>query len=213
MALPDAFSANSFATLLGISREVAAVNLSRWAAAGYIKASGRRTGFYFNVLKRRDAPEVLASEALMHVYPTAIVRGASVLHARGLTTQYPHEVHVGVLAPANRAHTDGFSEVGRSRGWYEAIQSLRVGGKAETLYGLPALAPEVALADLFASKNDWHPDVDDLELEDVDWSLFKIACTRFGVSVPEAFQGFVADTKPLVASADEPVRARRGPRP
>jgi len=185
LSLPDAFSLNAFATLLGIDKGVAKVYLSRWSALGYVKSSGPRTGFYFNVLKNRAAPSECLSDAILHVYPTAMVRGATILHATGKTTQVPHEISVAVLAPINRAHTEGYSEVAKPKRWYVSVQTMR---SKDGLFGLPALEPEMALADLYATPNDWHPDIDDLEVDEFDWVKFKSACDILGVDVPQQLQ-------------------------
>lgn len=197
LGLPDAFSLNLCATLLGIEKGVATVYLSRWSAAGYVKASGPRTGFYFNVLKSRDSPAERLTEAILHVHPTAMVRGATVLHATGMTTQVPHQIDVAVLAPANRAHTTGFEERPKSRRWYAAMQGMKL---KDGLFGLPALSPEAALADLYATPGDWHPDVDDLEVDELDWLKFGAACNALGIAVPQQLVAQMAQMA-LVADA------------
>ena len=188
LSLPDAFSLNACATLLGIEKRVAKVYLSRWSAAGYIKASGPRTGFYFNVLKNRSAPSELLAEAMRHVYPTAMVRGVTVLHAAGKTAQGPQLIEVAVLAPLNRARTDGFDARAKPRRWYAAVQEMK---EQQGLFGLPSLQPEMALADLYATPNDWHPDIDDLEVDELDWVKFKSACEILRVDVPQQLMHLV----------------------
>lgn len=190
LSLPDAFSLNLCASLLGIEKGVAKVYLSRWAAAGYVKASGPRTGFYFNVLKNRSSTSEFLPQAILHVHPTALVRGATVIHASGMTTQVSHQIDVAVLAPANRAHTDGFAEWPKSKRWYVAMQDMKL---KDGLFGLPALQPEAALADMFATPNDWHPDIDDLEVDELDWAKFKVVCDRLGIEVPEQLRDVVAN--------------------
>ena len=189
LSLPDAFSLDTFTNLLGIEKGIAKVYLARWTAAGYLESSGPRTGFYFNVLKNREAPSEFMAEAVRYVYPSALIRGATVLHAAGKTTQVPHQVDVAVLAPANRAKTNGFNEVPKPRSWYAAVHEMKA---KEQLFGLPALQPEMALADLYATKGDWHPDIDDLEVDELDWKRFKKACDILGIEVPDQLQELVA---------------------
>ncbi|MCZ8254451.1 MAG: hypothetical protein O9327_02065 [Polaromonas sp.] len=194
MALPDAFSLNVAATLMDVDKEVAKVYLSRWSTAGYIQSSGPRTGFYFNVLKNRQAASDCLPQAILHVHPTALVRGATVLHAAGVTTQITHQVDVAVLAPANRAHTNGFVEWPKPHRWYVAVNEFK---STDGLMGLPSLDTEAALADMYATPGDWHPDVDDLEVDDIDWGRFKVACERFGIDVPSQLKPLVAKAAPL----------------
>ena len=198
LSLPDAFSLNLCATLLGVEKGVAKVYLSRWAAAGYVKASGPRTGFYFNVLKNRNSTAECLPQSILHVHPTAIVRGATVIHATGMTTQVTHQIDVAVLAPANRAHTDGFVEWPKPRRWYVALQNMKL---KDGLFGLPALQPEAALADMYATPNDWHPDIDDLEVDELDWMKFKVACEGLGIEVPEQLRDVVA------SAAEQPTQS------
>jgi len=204
LGLPDAFSQDTFTNLLGIEKGIAKVYLSRWTAAGHLQSSGPRTAFYFNVLKNRSAPSEFMAEAIRHVYPTALVRGVTVLHAAGVTTQVPHQVDVAVLAPANRARTNGFNEVPKPRSWYVAVHQMKA---KEGMFGLPALQPEMALADLYATKGDWHPDIDDLEVDELDWKRFKKACDVLGIEVPPQLQELVARS----CAADGQARRRRTP--
>lgn len=202
MTLPDAFSLNLAATLMGVDRGVAKVYLSRWSAAGYLKSSGPRTGFYFNVLKNRQAESECLVQAILHVHPTAMARGATVLHACGATTQVPHQVDVAVLAPANRAHTDGFMEWPKSRRWYDTVSEFK---SASGVLGLPSLTPEAALADMYSTPDDWHPDIDDLEVDEINWGRFQVACERLGIDVPVQLKPLVVQTAP---SHSPPVRRR-----
>lgn len=207
MELPDAFSLNTLATLLGIEKGAATVYLARWSAAGYVQASGPRTGFYFNVLKNRNSPAEFMVQSILHVHPSAMVRGSTVLNAAGKTTQVSHQVDVAVLAPANRAHTNGFQETPKSRRWYASMQGMRT---KDGLYGLPSLCPEAALADMYATPGDWHPDVDDLEVDELDWRKFKEATDLLGIEVPLQLKGLVAAA--LEAPQQMPPPARRKPR-
>ena len=204
LGLPDAFSLNLCATLLGIEKGAAKVYLSRWVAAGYVKASGPRTGFYFNVLKNRNSPAEFLPHSILHVHPTAMVRGATVIHATGMTTQVTHQIDVAVLAPANRAHSDGFVEWPKSRRWYVAMQDMKL---KDGLFGLPALQPEAALADMYGTARDWHPDIDDLEVDELDWVKFKVVCDRLGIEVPEQLRDVVA--KAVEKPAPKPSRKPR----
>lgn len=188
LVLPDAFSLATCATLLGVTNGAARVMLARWTAANYVQPSGSRTGFYFNVLKNRNAPDECLARAIKHIYPSAMVRGATVLHAAGKTTQVPHQIDVAVLGRADRAKTTGFSERAKPRRWYATLHGM---WDKDGLFGLPALQPEAALADLYATEGDWHPDVDDLEVDELDWPKFKAACDILGIEVPEQLRDLV----------------------
>jgi hypothetical protein len=182
-ALPLTFSIEQMCTLQGLSKAVGLKYLSRWAQAGSVRSAGPRAGFYANLVR---APELAESNdwlaaAMLHVYPSATVIGASVLNAAGWITQHPHAVQVAVLAPANRSSVWGFEPSPRARRWFVRMGDLIVRPRAARPAGfehapqLPQLTPAAALADLFASSpsspsgasnSPWLPDEDDIEIPD-----------------------------------------------
>lgn len=150
------------------SCEQASVYVARWVKKGMLSLSGPRTGVYFNHVADPDAAANHRSAALLAIHPTAILAGESVLHAAGWTTQTPTSVSVAVLARPTLPLVDGFSLMPRPRRWFMAQHFHRVAPeKAEwNTHGLPSLSPAAALLDLYADPRAWHPDPDDLEVDD-----------------------------------------------
>lgn len=125
--LPSTFSIEQMCTLLGLPKEIGLTYASRWVRAGHLRPAGARTGFYANLVR---APHFAQSDdwlagALLHVYPSAIVAGASVLNAEGWITQHPHDTQVAVLAPANRSSVHGYDTMPRSRRWFITMDTNR----------------------------------------------------------------------------------------
>lgn len=180
-ALPQTFSIEQLCLLSRLTPELARKYASRWSQAGLIRPAGPRAGYYANLVA---APQLARENgwlaaALLHTYPSATIVGASVLDPAGWVTQRPHQTHIAVLAPARRAQIDAFDVTPRSRSWFERTHPFVEKGA----FGMRALRPAMALADMYARRSAWHPDPDDLEIPEGD--------------LPEVAQAFAAlETQP-----------------
>ena len=173
-ALPPVFSLNTLVRASGLPRASAKVLLARWAAKNLVESAGPRAGIYFNRVLDRDGGTAHAVKALVMKYPSATLCGASVLHGAGWTTQIPSTLQVAVEARSSYAKIDGVTLFARPVAWYQFMQnhgawaaSASKAAAAETnTYGLRALKPAWALADLYADKSGyaWQPDADDLDV-------------------------------------------------
>lgn len=159
--LPEAFTFAGFCKYTGLSNNAAAVCLRRWKLKGLVEPAGERAGIYFNKLKCAQIDDSLRNDALLFEYPSATLCGESVLHAAGWITQIPARMSVAVLARASYVALHGFEIHGRSFSWFKKVHDARA-AQAETVYGLRALPPALALADLYKDPKAWHPDIDDL---------------------------------------------------
>lgn len=172
--LPPLFSLNTLVRATSLPRASAKVLLTRWCAKKLVESAGPRAGIYFNRVLDRDGSIAHAVKALVMKYPSATLCGASVLHGAGWTTQIPSTLHAAVEARSSYAKIDGVTLFPRPVAWFQLMQDHRAwaaptGKTAEaeaTTYGLRALTPEWALADLYADKSmhSWQPDADDLDI-------------------------------------------------
>lgn len=127
-----------------------------------------------------------AVKALVMKYPSATLCGASVLHSAGWTTQIPSTLHVAVEARRSYAKIDGVTLFPRPVAWFQFMQAQRAwvgaAGKKPSddiaTYGLRALAPAWALADLYADKSgqSWQPDPDDVDVPKNKLAALRRAC-------------------------------------
>jgi hypothetical protein len=101
-------------------------------------------------------------------YPSAILCGESVLHAAGWITQIPAQLSVVVSSRPSYVSLHGFDIRGRSISWFRKIHPQLEPSAEKWVYGLRALPPALALADLYADPDGWHPDPDDLDIPDSD---------------------------------------------
>jgi hypothetical protein len=166
--LPEAFTFAGFCKLSRFSNNVAAVCLRRWKQKGLIEPAGERAKIYFNKLRSPEIDSALRISALLFEYPSAILCGESVLHAAGWITQIPAQLSVAVLSRPSYASLHGFDIRGRSLSWFRKIHPLMDLSAEKRIYGLRALPTPLALADLYADPNGWHPDPDDLDIPDQD---------------------------------------------
>jgi hypothetical protein len=182
-ALPEVFDLSTLCRMANLERDVAKSYVSRWAKVDYVRSAGPRAGIYFNLVKAPDAARRRSVDALRMAYPSAVLVGASVLHAAGWTTQIPSRMTVAVHTRPTLMALDAFDLSGRKRTWYAAAHPDLTTDKDFSTYGLRALSPAFALADLHAQPKSWRPDPDDLDLEDADWDEVRRA---FGtLSIPE----------------------------
>ena len=179
--LPEAFTFAGFCRLNRFSNPVAAVCLRRWKEKGLIEPAGARAKIYFNKLRSPQVDSSLRVAALMFEYPSAILCGESVLHAAGWITQIPAQLSVAVLSRPSYVSLDGFDIRGRPLSWFRKIHSLMDPSETKRVYGLRALPPALALADVYADPKAWHPDPDDLDISTEDRQSVLSAFELLGV--------------------------------
>jgi hypothetical protein len=164
--LPEAFTFAGFCKLTRFSNEAAAVCLRRWKEKDLIEPAGERAKIYFNKLRSPQVDGALRVAALLFEYPSAILCGESVLHAAGWITQVPAQLSVAVLSRRSYVSLHGFEIRRRPLSWFRKIHPLVDPAVDKRIYGLRALPPALALADLYADPKAWHPDPDDLDIPD-----------------------------------------------
>lgn len=167
--LPGVFSLATASRMLDMPRQQTLAYLARWRARKWVEPAGPRAGIYFNRIANTQAADVHRTDALLMLYPSAVLIGESVLHAAGWTTQIPSTLQVAVeKTSARRSYKqlDGFTLHPRPLSWFaHAHAQVRSPQKAGfNTYGLPTLSPKFALADLYATPGAWHPDADDLDI-------------------------------------------------
>ncbi len=187
--LPEVFTLNNFARLNNLTNKSATIYLSRMCATGLVDSLGLRTGVYFNNIANPNAKEDNLLRGVQAVFPSAILRGESVLHAAGWTTQIPSRLSVGILERRSYPTIDEVALSPRKKSWFVLMKNYMVEPHKAgfSTYGLIALKPEAALVDLCLSKDDWMPDPDDLELSDKEWLRTYKAFKELGVAIPEKY--------------------------
>lgn len=170
--LPEVFSISVLAARLGGDKNRAAIYAKRWRDSGLLAAAGPRVGVYFNLVRRPDAASTLTLDALQMIFPEAVLSGETVLHDAGWTTQIPRLTQVVVLDRKSLPEVYGFEIHRRPASWFWAFQHEI---RRETF---PRLSPEGALTDLWGSHGRkgvalWRPDIDDLEEDEINWSVVK----------------------------------------
>ncbi len=179
--LPDTFTFAAFLRFTGLSANAAGVYLRRWKVRGLIEPAGDRAGIYFNKLKLPVIDGSHRVQALLFEYPTAILCGESVLHAAGWITQIPAQLSVAVMQRPSYVSLNGFVIHGRPQSWFVKVHDAVNAKKNPPVYGLRALPPALALADLFADPKAWHPDADDLDVPKGEVRKVKAAAKLLGV--------------------------------
>jgi hypothetical protein len=183
-ALPEAFTLAGFRKFTGLSGNAAAVCLHRWKVNGLIETAGDRVGIYFNKLKCPTVDGALRIDALLFEYPTAILCGESVLHAAGWITQIPTRLAVAVLSRPSYASLHKFELHGRPLAWFKKVHVAVTAANKARVYGLKALPPALALADLYGEPRAWHPDVDDLTIPADERGSVLSAFTLLAIDLP-----------------------------
>lgn len=117
----------------------------------------------------------------MFEYPSATLCGESVLHAAGWITQIPAQLSVAVLSRPSYVSLHGFDIRGRPLSWFRKIHSLMDPSETKRIYGLRALTPALALADMYADPKAWHPNPDDLDIPTEDRQSVLSAFELLGV--------------------------------
>lgn len=130
-------------------------------------------------------------DELKLIYPSAVVRGESILHSAGWITQIPQRINIAVLESRTYVDISGFVLSPKNKDWYQKVDGYLLtleNNNAISTFGLPGLPPALALADLY-NKNiiaDWQPDPDDLDIE--DWLEVKNAFAFFNIDIPEKYR-------------------------
>jgi hypothetical protein len=170
--------------MTGFSEKAAAVCLHRWKAKDLIEPAGDRAGIYFNKLRNPQIDSSLRISALLVEYPSAILCGESVLHAAGWITQIPARLSVAVLSRPSYVSLHGFEIHGRPLSWFKTVHPAVNAADNERIYGMRALPPALALVDLYADPNAWHPDVDDLDIPPEHTDDVRTAAKLLDVELP-----------------------------
>ena len=178
--LPEAFTFSGFCKLNRFSNQVAAVCLRRWKEKGLIEPAGDRAKIYFNKLRAPEVDSTLRVAALLFEYPSAVLCGESVLHAAGWITQIPSRMSVVVLSRPSYISLHGFDIRGRTLSWFRKVHPLMDSSEQERVFGLRALPPALALAELYADPAGWHPDQDDLDIPQEHYDSVLSACELLG---------------------------------
>jgi hypothetical protein len=135
--------------IFGWSPKTAAHYLWSWAKKGLVKPLGGKSDVFFNlVADPRSANHVEA--AIRRAMPGAVVGTRNVLHAAGVTTQRPGQLHLLVRPDERRLSIAGASVETRPASWWSIIDAARAiePGTAEVL---ARLRPGAAVADSAAS--------------------------------------------------------------
>jgi hypothetical protein len=104
-----------------------------------------------------------------------------VLAPRSTITQIPAQLSVAVLSRPSYVSLDGFDIRSRPLSWFRKIHSLMDPSETKRVYGLRALPPALALADMYADPKAWHPDPDDLDIPTEDRQSVLSAFELLGV--------------------------------
>lgn len=185
-SLPEAFTFSAFCRLTQLSNKSAAVWLARWKAKGLIEPAGDRAGIYFNKVKTGEVDGSLRVAALLFVYPGAILCGESVLHACGWITQIPASLHAAVMPRRSYISLHEFDIHPRPMSWFKKVHPCVDSSPEKQIYGLRALPPALALADLYGDPQGWHPDPDDLYVPEEELGSVDAAAHLLGVKLPAA---------------------------
>lgn len=164
---PECFTDKTFMRLNKLSPETTRVTLSRMKSGNLIQSAGDRSGVYFNLLKNENAANEHMINALLFVYPTAVLAGESVLHNAGWITQIPSSVTVAVLKRKSLQKLNGFSIETRDLDWFKSMKDLFLSADSAgfTTYGLKSIPPEYALMEVF-KQGGYGLDLDDIDIPD-----------------------------------------------
>lgn len=187
--MPPCFTDRTFARVLRMSPPAAQVALHRLKNAELIDTAGERSGVYFNLFLNPNARDEYAIDALLHVYPTAILAGESVLHAAGWITQIPSAISVAVLKRDSYQSMKGFSINGRPIDWFRRFAPLLIKAKDAgfNTYGLRSISPALALADLCVNER-FVFDADDLDIPEEERDQIVQSFALLGGIVPDHYK-------------------------
>ena len=180
-ALPPVFRGSDLSLRFGWSTHEAGEYLRRWKGRDLVKPTGPRAGVYFNLIAETSAPETHLGEAIAMLFPSALVVGASVLHAAGWITQIPRQLDVAVLRRRTFPALKGVVLHPRSIFWYRLVHSRLERAEGQVV---PRLDPAFALADALKYRDGWVPEPDDVEFTEAeDAERFLRACKTLRVAL------------------------------
>jgi hypothetical protein len=191
-ALPEVFTLSDIQVPLV---EVASSMVEGWCRNGYASPAGHLVdvGIFYNHVR---CPVLSSAEQIQALYirhPEAILIGESVLHAVGCITQRPARLSVAALDITHSDELGGFCLHCRTEEWFRTIADIPECMPAPwPIYGMTSLHPVVALADLYADPTAWHPDWDDLDIDEIDAELLVFVFESFGVKPPEQLKRLLA---------------------
>lgn len=179
--LPEVFTLNTAAAMIGVEGNVASTYIARWKKQGLVSSLGPRTAVHFNLLKNPSAEDDLRMDAIAYVYPGAIAGGVTALHHAGWTTQIPREMDLLVHRRRSYPAIEGVEVHGRPAAWVKLAREW-----SDMKTPVPYLHPAFALADCVL--NDiWRPDPDDIEWDEVSASDLRRAFETLDVGIPETW--------------------------
>ncbi len=181
--LPEVFNVNTLSRLMGMPKPTVLATLTRWKAKAWVEQAGPRSGIYFNLLVNPLAADEHRIGALLMAYPSAMLMGESVLHAAGWITQIPQQLHIAVEKRRSYVQLTGIALHPKPLSWFKTVAIVQPKQAKFSTYGLRALPPAWALADLRADPLAWHPDADDVDMPDdcqaqVEQALARLAGMR-----------------------------------
>jgi hypothetical protein len=177
--LPEVFTLKTAASMFSWEEKMASRYISRWKRRGLVSSLGERTGVHFNLLKNPSAPSNHFLHAVGHIFPGAVLVGATALHASGATTQIPTSFDVAIPYRPSYPVIPGIDISTRPRAWFRAVHEGLVKDRC-----LPRLTAELALADAWVNGG-WQPDPDDVDFDEIDSDLLKEAFAMFKVDIPD----------------------------
>lgn len=185
--LPEVFTLKTAASMFSWDEKMASRYITRWKRSGFVSSLGERTGVHFNLLKNPDAPRDLFLHAVGHVFPGAVLVGATALHASGATTQIPVSLDIAIPYRPSYPAIPGIDIVTRPRAWFRSVHDTLVKDRT-----LPRLTAELALADACVNGG-WRPDPDDIEFDEIDSDLLKKAFAMFNAEIPDGWSDYIED--------------------
>lgn len=165
--LPAVFSTTDYRRLTESTENAARVALTRLAQREMIKPTGPRAAQFYNLVADPRADQNHVLQAVRALYPSAVLVGATVLHAHGWTTQIPYVQDVAVFKRRSHKTFGGVNLVMRPRAWYVALANGTDLLRAESSpFAIDSVTPAFALADARRFGDTWLPDPDDLDIPD-----------------------------------------------
>jgi hypothetical protein len=187
--MPECFTDKTFMRLNRLSPETTRVTLSRMKSSNLIQSAGDRSGVYFNLLRNENAANEHMINALLFIYPTAVLVGESVLHNAGWITQIPASITVAVLRRKSLQKLNGFSIETRDLDWFKSMNDLFLSADSAdfTTYGLKSIPPEYALLEVF-QQGGYGLDLDDVDIPDDKAELVSLLFSENGLDFGSAHQ-------------------------
>lgn len=203
MQLPDVFTTSMLSEQLGGNHAAAPIYTQRWKKDGLIVAAGLKAGVFYNLARNRRADTEKAYQALIMIYPDAIIALRSSLYDHGWIEHAPRTLEVIVERRQTYPQLYQFSASGRSRRWMAMIDH------EISKRGHPRLSPYGALVDLWAH-SDVKPDMGTVDCSKIDWERLHQVFHKLLVKWPEEFKEHYTDIDALESMVRKP---RSGQKP